>query len=42
MTVQLIIAMPDSEAMAQTPVQRFDPEIRGLELHTFPDGETYH
>jgi len=41
MTVPLVIAMPGNEAMAQMLTRSLRGDIGGIELRSFPDGETY-
>ena len=41
MTAPLIIAMPGNEAMAEALAGRLAAELGQIELHAFPDGETY-
>ena len=41
MTAPLVIAMPGNEAIAQTLARILRAEIGRIELHAFPDGETY-
>src|SRR6516165_1304473 len=41
MTVPLVIAMPGNEAMAQMLARSLRGDIGGIELRSFPDGETY-
>jgi ribose-phosphate pyrophosphokinase len=41
MTAPLVIAMPGNEAIAQTLARILRAEIGRVELHAFPDGETY-
>lgn len=41
MTAPLVIAMPGNEAMAQTLARTIGAEVGTVELHAFPDGETY-
>jgi ribose-phosphate pyrophosphokinase len=41
MTAPLVIAMPGNEAMAQTLASVLHADTGSVELHAFPDGETY-
>jgi len=41
MTAPLLIAMPGNEAMTLALAQTLGAEVGQLELHAFPDGETY-
>ena len=41
MTAPLVIAMPGNEAMTQTLAQILHADIGQVEVHAFPDGETY-
>lgn len=41
MTAPLIIAMPGNETTTRTLAQALRADVGELELHTFPDGETY-
>jgi ribose-phosphate pyrophosphokinase len=41
MSAPLIIAMPGNEAITRTLAQSLRPDVGELELHIFPDGETY-
>jgi len=41
MTALLLFAMPGNEVMTRALAQRLDGEVGGVELHAFPDGETY-
>jgi ribose-phosphate pyrophosphokinase len=41
MTAPLVIAMPGNEAMAQALARMLHADIGSVELHAFPDGETY-
>jgi ribose-phosphate pyrophosphokinase len=41
MTTLLLFAMPGNEAMTRALAQRLDGEVGQMEMHAFPDGETY-
>lgn len=41
MTAPLLVAMPGNEAMAHKLVPMLEAETGGIELRSFPDGETY-
>jgi len=41
MTALLLFAMPGNEVMTRALAQRLDGEVGEVELHAFPDGETY-
>src|SRR5215510_2622778 len=41
MTVPLVITMPGNEAMTQMLARSLPADIGGIELRSFPDGETY-
>ena len=41
MTTPLVIAMPANKAMAQMLAQSLPADIGGIEVRSFPDGETY-
>ena len=41
MTALLLFALPGNEVMVRALAQRLGGEVGGMELHAFPDGETY-
>jgi ribose-phosphate pyrophosphokinase len=41
MTAPLVISMPGNEAMAEALARRLAADLGQIELHAFPDGETY-